>query len=131
MNTDTTKEQLNQLLSLITESLSQGKDFVLEQAPLIAQEIVQYGRVTKPITTVACAIAVIFCFVIINRGFKTIKNAGKYEDCEIFKGSCYIVSGGLTGGCFIVGFCQSLQECILVWFAPRLYIIEYIKDFVN
>lgn len=45
MNTEKLEGSTAELLQFITETAKAGKNFALEQAPLVCQEIVAYGRV--------------------------------------------------------------------------------------
>jgi len=116
------------------------KDFALDQAPALCQEIVRYGLVKY----IVCFVVSLILFVVgiwlwkksWNLGDVEAKKARESGDvaearaCEnfAFAGMLFSVFA------FILGVSTGLYNlfCVFsIWFCPRLYIIEYIKSAVG
>jgi len=122
-------DDAERILKLLADSLEQGKDFALEQAPDIAQELILWKRVewvcAVVIGLVACLLLYWACRLLWRRS--------KLPECKDFRegielssvvcGTLSCVALGIWLGCTI----SSLQ----VWFAPKLYILEYAANILK
>ena len=114
-------------LTKIQEYLEQSADFVAEQAPLVAQEILFIGRLQYTLGAAASfmvlAAAVTVLFVCLRRGSKGF-NYVDSDEIPCIIGIMLSGMGTLSFGCFFV---QSSVFAMTAWFAPRVYILEQLK----
>lgn len=118
------KQKLITYLQHLESAVTSTGDFVAEQAPLVVQEYVLYSRVYSTIPVVIAL--VLMCTLAINiRWFiKTdiTKEGGEAET---------IVRGAIGFLCFLFGpitLSNNLDKCIKSWCAPRILVIDYIKE---
>ena len=114
-----------EIIKFLKETLMQSKDFTLEQAPLVAQEIVLYGRVYYLLIVM---ISIILCFIsmyLFKKGVKIGEDEDKDgEVCLYIVGAICIMFGSVTG------MVTHFHYMILSWTAPRLYIIEHLRNMI-
>ena len=124
-------EQVQQLVTDASEKvlawLDATEGFAIEQAPLLAQEIVRFGLWQHGIYAVACLGMVLGSFLFAGLSFTKIPREFLIEHTE---GAGYIalsllftpiVIGGLKG-------VQHVTEFLKAAIAPRLYILEQIGE---
>jgi hypothetical protein len=119
-------DQAAKLLEDLRTLLEKGGQFVLEQAPPLAKEIVAYGRIESLAEILIFGTVTLFCV----RWFFT-----KYEDWKENSRSLDFPAAPLAAG--MVG----LQSCGLTtfaiscafkaWLAPRLYLLEYVGSLLH
>lgn len=120
--TQLTNEAAN-LLSDLRAMLEKGGQFVMEQAPPLAKEIIAYGRVVH-VLWILIAMAILF---------SVYKLAPKVRDA--WEEMDNIVMGLGGGGYCLIGTVGSLitillnvEAAVKVWFAPRLYLLDYVMS---
>lgn len=97
-------------------------DLIQTQAPELVREIVVYHRALYSIYFLAGVLFIIgFCW-----GFR--KLAGHNDEALIIP---YTIFGGTLTVFVTVGTASIASDMIKVWFAPRLFLIEYISGFIN
>ena len=117
----------------IKDGISGGVNLVKREVPLVLKEVIMYGRVKHPITIVFEVILLI-CMIQVLR-----KKVFKWEWNKWFENDskyCGNIIGGVVTICALVGLCIisfcSIHTQILktakVYFAPRMYLIEYSVD---
>ena len=120
-------EQLKDLattgLSKAIEYIETAESFVVEQAPLLVQEILMFGLVN------ACISAFILLVLVLGLGYGTyrvVKAAVKdhADDAAALLG---LLGGCVTIGC-TVGFFKYVFTIAKITFAPRLYILQELKS---
>lgn len=119
MNEATVSDEATKLLVDLREMLEAGGRFVLEQAPPLAREIIAYGRAWETLQFVGCGLVAICAGVTWVRMIKKID----YNDETPFVMS--MVSGAVTI-LSTIGCVASARDFVLAWFAPRLYLLEYV-----
>ena len=126
---DIDKTEADRLLALIADSIEEGKEFVLDQAPGIAQEIVLYGRTIETFQLVLILLAGAFGLYCIFRAF-TAKTDRKWDTVvdsdfpiAIFWGLAAILP--CTIG--VVGIIEEAPDCMMAWFMPKLYILHFLS----
>jgi len=135
------KENVAEILSFVKDGLSDSYNFVLEQAPLLIQEIILYGRVKETITCSLLILVMIVIGVIGSKLAKAVKKieeedeqrkieAGERSEGVFFWLVPHVVAGGI---CIVpfVNFLRHLDTCLKAWFAPRLYLIEYVSTLIG
>jgi len=114
------EESASELMQLVTQTTKQGIDFASEQAPLLFQEILVFGRVYYTcalLSGVLLGIVSLGCMAYILRQ----KEEGEIKCLKMI----LPVILGATPALIIV--CANFAGFIEVWFAPRLYILDQIK----
>ncbi len=104
--------------------LQSGASFVVEQTPLVLQEILTYYFVYHCIWMVVCLIPLAAWIYTIRRYIKGYANF-TYDEKENW-GFCSAF-GGVVAAVFQVGTLANLFEAVKIAVAPRLYLIEYVS----
>ncbi len=133
MNPDLQKE-LALWLSAIREGAQQGASFAIEQAPLVVQEKILYGRITSLLLVLLAVVA----FVLSVRVYRSAWAVNRAALANGGKGYCDIwpeTQGAMQCVLSFVAACGSLvfaiaagNTAVLAWCAPRLYIIEWLSE---
>lgn len=127
--TDDTKKALEEILKLLSSSLQDGVGFAKQQIPLILQEKLTFDWWSYLVWTLLfTAIWVGSIFLI--RAANRYKAAHKFEDYEFLL--------GLSWGWFVImSFAELLalgfnvNEMLKITLAPRLYLLEWVKEFIK
>lgn len=102
------------LVKFLTTSLEQGKEFVLEQAPAVAQEIIKWEIVAGWMALGACFIGVLLGGILLYFA---------YQEREEFLGFL-----GVVAVLFSLSFAaENIRGLVKAYTAPKLVIIEEIK----
>lgn len=115
--------QITQILSAITTSVGEVKDFSVSQLPDIAQQYINYGIVMSSVWVALNAITLIVCLVITHKIYKRWNG----EDETIMLVIPFIA--GFVGS--ICAFCFNLHDLILVLTAPKVWFILQLKDLIS
>jgi hypothetical protein len=128
-------KELTELLVVLKEQIQLGGDFVTEQAPALFTDIVTMGRIyntTSLAIVVPILVVGIMLFWSAYRVSQTHDDVFAYDTHNkvgevMFKG----MFGFILFFPSIVVFAGTLREFTMSWFAPRLYVLEYISDLLN
>lgn len=123
------QDKLVDILTGIQGAVSKGSDFVLTQLPDVAQSYIAFGRAWS-FVDLAFAIAILSIgLYALKRGLqsKSIDSYGDWEMPKIFS----IIGGILTSGIGLVGTSYSMKNLLLVWFAPKVWLLMEIADLVK
>ncbi len=122
------EEVYRQFLKLVLDTTQQGKDFVVEQAPLVVQELVTWQRAWLTLLAVLLVLLTAVVIALFVKGFRwswrnwdRIAREGDAPGPIIGGAILFLVIAGMT-----VGSVASVNDALKVWLAPRLYVIEYI-----
>ena len=122
------KEQINQLAKFLQETAESGRDFFVEQAPLIATEMLSWRYYQDVMGILICVIVAVMLYLIGRR----IYNIKRYQDW-LNSGSevlpLHILPWICILGPFIVSCCLTF-DAVKCRVAPRLVLIEEVKDLV-
>lgn len=120
------KDTLNQALQEILDTLIATKDFVIEQAPDVVQQLLMWN-------TTACSIGTVVGLILLSVGFmmyyhndKLFKENNKNNWDENLSAFWLILS--------VIGFIISMSfgfTLLKILIAPKLYVIEYIINMVK
>jgi hypothetical protein len=121
-------EELQSALAKIIETTIQAKDFCLEQAPDLINQLLAWKFAISLIWFVVGL--VIFSFTPIL--FKMAKDGWSDIDAEWAEFKCIC---GSTGTFFIpvAGLCLVLNNLawLQIWIAPKVYLLEYASALIN
>jgi hypothetical protein len=126
---DTTEAE--RILKLFADSLEQGKDFAVSEAPEVVQQLVLWTRVQYGVI-----IVVLLIFAAI--GWRCMVACIKYAVKEEEKngGSMSEWRGGQVVACIatVILLAVSLGvaiDSLQVWLAPKVYVLEYAADLLR
>lgn len=127
MSDTTTQDRLDQALGFVLQTAEDAKGFVVEQAPLVAQEIVAWAF-ARSVFSIACGAFALVCgLLMVAVGVRHMMRHKQIEDSN----PLLSMGGPIFGGVLImmaVGTLHSgVQSLIKVNTAPRLVVIDYIR----
>lgn len=126
---DEMQKQLADYLATIATAAKTGGAFVIEQAPLIVQEKLSYGRIMEP--------AQLLLFLAITAGSVWLFRWGLQhqhkwrQTANAELGYAAMGIGIILAVVFSICSCIQTGYVISVWFAPRLYIIEWVAGLLK
>lgn len=124
---DELQTKLVEILSSIQSATGKASDFAMEQLPEIAQSYVLYGRVSLTFYLVFGLSILGGLTLLAHR----IEREGKKADKDFPSGLPYFTLGGtgalLGGGMFLA----NLSSAMLVWFAPKVWLLKEIASLVK
>lgn len=122
------QKQLAALFASLLDFSKTATTYAMNQIPPLIQEKLAFGRVWETWCVVACVIITGIC---IWAALSFQKKLGEYKG---YNPEC-LFAGGIISWIFAVGFLVAslcnLYDCLLVWFAPRLYIVEWVSTIIN
>lgn len=127
-------DQASNILSAVSNTVSKATDFASEQIPDIALQYVAWGRASYTLTfLLLIALVVAGVWVAISIGFKNRYNLADDRYCGDWNGGriAAVVFGGLTS---VVGFflvCLSISKFLMVWVAPKVWLIKEIACLIK
>ncbi len=128
---DATKQELTRFLTTINGAMESGVDLAWEQAPLIAQEIVLYGRITNTLGSVVMLLISSFFLIVVlafNRKYWNTDVPEKDADYVIW-GTLFCIGAAILSSAILV--IEFLPATAMAWFAPRLYVVMYVADLLK
>ena len=126
------KQRLIKYLDGMEGAIDKAADFTVEQAPLVIQDILNWAIARSLISSSFMIITMIVIMYILYRLTKYISASNDISNSDrgFFKTMIYSISA-IPLILLSVGLWESSQDGIKALVAPRLYILEQIKDFVN
>lgn len=122
------QKQLAELLAGLMNFASDAKQFAAQQIPPLVQEKITLGRVEESIYFAACMALFAGGMYALWHFWKWGVAAGK-EDDDMYGPLC--LGSLLILAISVVPPLRDLHDFLLVWFAPRLYIVEWLKTMVT
>ena len=123
---DALKELTADALREITAYVHSAGNFVAEQTPLLCQEIINFGLAKAIILTVIWLIFALVSYYIAHKLYKHGTKINCDEALRLGIALKIICPIGCSVGFIIMGI-----QTAKIWFAPRLYILEYLAALVN
>ena len=125
------QSKLVEILSAMQTTAGQAKDFALEQLPDIAQSYVLYGRVASLVGMFVGLAILALCawagwFI-----WQQNKKAKSYADEPI---GLNVFGGGvlcIVAVCGVIQFLMGLSSAMLVWFAPKVWLLKEIAGLIK
>ena len=127
--------KLVEILSSIQAATGKAADFAIDQLPDVAQSYVAYGRVSSSLLALAAiAAAAVSLHVSYNKGFNDKAaphqdgwQKGHWNDSRI----AFTVIGSV---CFLFALLVCvpvINEALLVWLAPKVWLLKELAHFVK
>lgn len=101
----------------ITQNYSTGKAFVIEQAPLVVQEMVRWGITESLLYVLLTGVVLFFCI-------RFIKRTVQREDADPEMQAAMTLFPGIAVLCLIFPFLRYLFILAQAIVAPRLFLLE-------
>jgi uncharacterized membrane protein (DUF485 family) len=121
---DELQSKLVEVLTGISEGVSQAKDFAIEQLPDVAQQYIMFGMVWE---TSLLALYATFIALIAFGLWKLWRSDAADVETVAFG----TILGGGTLVLLLIAFVIQLKPVLLVWFAPKLYLLQGIAGLVK
>ena len=125
------KEQLyTELLEIITASkdgVAKGFEFAYEQSPLLIDEIIRFNLIRCSLNIAIWFI--VFCFLIKAAYYCFKKYNNNFTDESVWIMGSFTIS--VTAAMLLLPALISITNLIKILVAPRLYLIEYLTEFVK
>jgi hypothetical protein len=126
---DLLKDKLTESITEVQGWLNGTKDFVLEQAPLVIQEVLRW-EIYSSLFFIGLGILLSIIYSVISYIFynlsKTVKGGDSPEVCYALS---YIVH--LLHIITIIMVCTNLYHMVYVWCAPRVFLIEKVAELIK
>jgi hypothetical protein len=112
------QKELLAWLTGVRELAAQGKDFVLEQAPLVVREAIAYGRAVETWYVVISLIGLVVFYYIAQKLYR-------HDNTEM-------MPFPLIGCCVsLAALCINVPDMLMAWFAPRIYVVNWLMDMIS
>lgn len=121
-------EKLTALATRLIEELEAGYDLVKGEIPVFLEEVLQYYSVYYGVCTGLAGLVCVSCWLYL---VWCLRNADNIPyDKEEFYGAVGVVAGFVMIATFIVSVVHLIPSLLKVTFAPRLFLIEWVGNFV-
>lgn len=119
------QKQLAALLAQLMTAANDAAKFAGDQIPPLIQEKIAFGRAWETITLAMVIVGLAVGGYWLKRFWKFARDT---PDDDWVSGAMFSTLGFLIA----VGVCiDRMHQTLLVWFAPRLYIVEWLKGMVS
>lgn len=125
---DELQKQLAEMLAKLTSTVENSASWMAGQIPPLVQEKILFGRISETLLLLLLAVVCCVLFVLCRRCVLRLIDS-KYDD-EMG----WILGTALTGGGAVLSlgaFGLQLNTTVMVWFAPRLYVVEWLASLVH
>ena len=116
------QKELAGSLGEVSKWMEATKDFAVEQAPMLVTEMIRYQRCVYGLEVIIFTFLTVICGMTIKR--RTTRIINDEEG---------VTDLPIAVACSAIGFISfflmlyAWEECLKVWIAPRLYVIEQIQ----
>lgn len=122
------QKQLAEMLAKLTDATQNTATWAGSQIPPLVQEKLTFGRVWETAAFLMCVLSMAVCVWFVRWCWHQ-EEADRYSD-----NPAYVIGVALGGIATIVFFIISvaqLENVFMVWLAPRLYIVEWLRSMVT
>lgn len=123
---DQLQQKLGEILDYLLQTTKAGVDFASQQLPLIAWEQVAFARAWHTAWVVMPVVAALVGWRYVHGWWSRL---GGQEDADE-KGVCFVV-GAIGGGICGITAGVNLYWALMVWLAPRVYLLNWAVDLVR
>lgn len=118
------QNKLVEILTGIQEGVRASSTFVLEQLPDVAQQYLLYGRLVESVYIL------VFCVFLPFLALKAWKIGHTIEEEEPREFVCglSVLAGTFS---FVIGFSSGIKEFILVFFAPKVWLLTELAKLIK
>lgn len=116
---------LTEIAKGLQKATETASDFAVDQAPVLAQEIVTQGIVTAALRFVFYALLLVGDVLVLKYLWGS---RGVLDEVLVVGGS---LLGGFALLLGLLGIVASTKTILSTWLAPRLYVLEYIKEIIK
>lgn len=116
------QDQLAHMLSSLLDTANTATAWTKGQLPLLIAEKVRFGVIENALWAVVAAVVFAVAVKVAYAGWKEQKEAPDYHD----DGIPTMVIGGVASGVSGLFMLFSVRDALLAYYAPRLYIIEWL-----
>jgi hypothetical protein len=130
---DELQGKLVEVLTGISEGVSQAKDFAVDQLPDVAQQYIMFGMVWETVAFVSLFFgSLVFAYGFkfgVNWKKKLKEEEGIYSDdigpfmVMLLSAISFLLSALLS--------LDQLKAVLMVWFAPKLYLLQGIAELIK
>ena len=126
------KRRLINSLDKVEEWVRAGESLVKEQAPLVVQDIINWGIYGYGISAVASFVSiVIIIFLIISLEKKAHSSSGDKDDCVFVTCVLTMIGCAIVTILLAINFVASSPVALKATFAPRVYVLEQLGIMKN
>jgi|GEM_PF-4235732 len=126
------KRRLINSLDKVEEWVRAGESLVKEQAPLVVQDIINWGIFGYGISAVASFVSiVIMIFLIISIGKKARSLTEDKDECIVFACVLTMIGCAVVTILLAINFVASSPVALKATFAPRVYVLEQLGIIKN
>ena len=126
---DELQGKLVEILTSIQMAAGKASDFAMEQLPDIAQSYVAYGRAVSVASVLASLLMLAAAFVGGWLAWRSCQRDWREQSVEVeLAGTLMAILGGV-GGSFALYF--SVNKALLVWFAPKVWLLKEIAGLLK
>lgn len=118
--------QAEKLLKLLTDSIEQGKDFVLEQAPDVVQQLLLYKRIEYTFYAVLFTLIMAVVIYVAVKGFNVCMSKTDTDSLSIILAIC-----GISTIIIVPILCGLIPRLIMVYVTPKVFLLEYLTNIVK
>ena len=119
------ENNIEQILNYLQEGVETAGSFVVEQTPLLIQEILTYNLIFHGIL-VGFGILIAVTLISI-----TLYVLPKLDRNNVDQVMTFIIGNLLGWGASIALIFCNVFAAIKIYFAPRLYLLEYVSDLIK
>lgn len=123
---DELQKQLAAMIATLTATVQEGGTWAARQIPPLVQEKIAFGRAWESSFFLILAVAAGWLCVVTFRAW----GRAARDDYD-FDTTMPAVVITLPAALLFAGSLAQLRDVFLVWFAPRLYIVEWLLDQVK
>jgi hypothetical protein len=121
-------DSLSDYANFLIDKVKEGGDFLKEQLPPVINELLLLERIESSIYLVISITGIVVCSYLVRKAYSlSLKKKYGYGDLEV----TLTVIGVLFGMLSVIWFFISLHEVIMVFLAPKLYILDYLRGFLK
>ena len=116
--------EAERLLGIISDNLEQGKEFVVEQAPDVLQQLILLEKTESLLFLSVC----VFLFTVCIKIFLKYKKFTAWEHNDITWEGVVIVLSGIALFFTTIATVFVVKNYLCVWIAPKVFIMEYLGN---
>ena len=130
---DSLDTEAARILKIIADSIEKTRDFSVEQAPDVVKQLVAYKYAETVFGIIVDAVLILFFFALGGLcAYSAQWVSGEPDGIgRVFAMVFSSIVGvfGFAGGC--LGLCDNIQSLLKIRLAPKVFILEYLRDILG